>query len=86
MTDQLKDSTVMPKAPNPVNERPSTQTMKEYREERRSYKQAIKDRLQQGCLVFLSQEILFDELGKPVAMRYKKGKTFVGSTRTLQLV
>jgi hypothetical protein len=46
---------------------------------------AIKARLR-GFLVHLSNELMYDELGKPVAMKYRKGKTFVGSTKMLQLV
>lgn len=78
------NATVLPPAPVIYNERPKNMSMEEFRTARRHMNAAIKARLK-GFLVHLSNEVMLDELGKPVAMKFRKGRTFEGSTKNLQL-
>jgi hypothetical protein len=79
-------TTVLPPAVNPFNERPTTMSIEDYKAQRKLANKSIRSRLQRGILCFLSNEILFDELGHPVGMKWKKGKTFEGSVKFLQMV
>ena len=79
------NATVLPPAPVIYNERPNKMSFEDFKIARANMTKAIKARLR-GFLVHLANELMFDELGKPVAMKYRKGRQFVGSTKTLQLV
>lgn len=82
----MKNATVLPPAPEIINERPKKMTMKAYRAARTAMNKAIKARLQKGFLVFKSQELILDQQGRPVAKAFKRGHTHVGTTRFLQIV
>lgn len=79
------NATVLPPAPVIYNERPKKMSFEDFKVARANMNKAIKARLR-GFLVHLSNELMYDELGKPVAMKYRKGRTFVGSAKHLQLV
>jgi hypothetical protein len=78
-------STILPPAPDIVNERGPKQNFEAYKADRKASNKAIRERLK-GFLVHLSNEMLFDEQRRPIALRFKRGKTFTGSTAFLQLV
>ena len=84
-------ATVLPEAPNPVNERPENMPFYEYRALRKETNKIIKNRLQKGFLVFEAQRMILDEIGKPIGFAFRNklgkpaGKTQVGSTKHLQL-
>lgn len=83
---KLQTATVLPQAPAPVNERPDGMSFEDYKKLRKETNKTIRDRVKKGFLVFLSNEILLDAQNRPVGMKYRYGKTFVGNTRFLQLV
>ena len=75
----------LPAAPDPVNARPEGMSYEEYRTLRKETNNAIKNRLKKGFTVFVSNEILFDSAGRPVGLKYQRGRTFVGSTCELNV-
>ena len=81
----MKNATVLPPAPEIINERPKKMTFEEYKKASTAMNKAIKQRLQ-GFLVFESQTLILDKQGRPVAKAFKRGHTHVGTTRFLQLV
>ncbi len=83
---KLQNATVLPPAPAPVTERPESMSFEDYKNLRRETNKAIKERVKHGFLAFLSNEILLDAQNRPIGMKYRYGKTFVGNTRFLQLV
>lgn len=82
----MKSATVLPAAPDPVNERPAKMAFDAYQKLRTETNKAIKARLQNGFLVFKSQELIFDQQGRIIAKAFKRGHTHVGTTSILQLV
>lgn len=78
--------TILPAAPTPITKRPKDMLFEEYRELRAKVNKQIKKRLQQGFLVHLSNELMLDAKGRPVAMRFGTGKTLVGSTKFLPVI
>jgi hypothetical protein len=88
--DQHNHSTVLPPAPEIINERPDTMTFKDYQIARRASNQAIRER-RKGFLVFLANELLLDDKNRSIGFRFSRagkpfGKTHVGTTRFLQMV
>lgn len=81
----MKNATVLPPAPEIINERPKKMSFEQYKINRAAMNKAIRDRLR-GFLVFKSQELILDQQGRPVAKAFKRGHTHVGTTRMLQLV
>lgn len=82
----MKNATVLPPAPEIINERPKKMSFEAYKAARTAMNKAIKERLQKGFLVFKSQELILDQQGWPVAKAFKRGHTHVGTTRFLQIV
>jgi len=82
----MKNATVLPPAPDIINERPSKMSFEQYKTARTAMNKAIKQRLQKGFFVFKSQELILDQQGRSVAKLFKRGRTHVGTTRALQLV
>lgn len=83
---KLQNATVLPPAPAPVTERPESMSFEDYKNLRRETNKAIKERVKHGFLAFLSNEILMNENSHPFGMRYRRGLTFNGSTKMLQIV
>lgn len=83
---KLQTATVLPPAPMPVNERPDNMSFEDYKKLRKETNKAIRDRVKKGFLVFLSNEVLLNDRNQPIGMKYRTGKTLVGSTKMLQLV
>lgn len=88
--DQHNHSTVLPPAPEIINERPVNMTFKDYQIARKASNQALRDR-KKGVLVFLANEMLLDDKGRPIGFRFTRagkpyGKTHAGTTRFLQMV
>lgn len=75
----------LPTVPDPVNARPEEMSYEEYRTLRKETNNTIKNRLKKGVTVFVSNEVLFDSTGNPVGLKYKRSRTFVGSTRELKV-
>ena len=53
-----RHATVLPSAPDPINERPAGMSMKDYREARISVNKALRSRLKEGFLVYCAAEII----------------------------
>ena len=78
--------TILPEAPNPITKRPEKMPFEEYKTLRAKVNKLIRLRLQKGFLVHLSNELMLDAKGRPVAMRYGKGLTRIGSTADLSII
>jgi hypothetical protein len=88
--DRHNHATVLPEAPNPVNERPEGMSYQAYCELRKSVNATLRSR-KKGFLCFLANEMLLDDKGRPYGFLWTRnlkphGKTHIGSTRFLQLV
>jgi hypothetical protein len=81
-----RNATVLPTAPNPINERPDNMSMSDYRELRKETNRTLKNRIRRGFLVHLAQEFLLDDRGQIVGTKFRKGQTFVGDTKFLQVI
>lgn len=84
----MKNQAILPPAPEIITARPEGMSDMEYKLARKESRRKITKRLKNGFLVWLSNEVLFDDHQppRPIGMRYLKGLTFVGDTDNLQPV
>ena len=64
---KLLSATALPPAPEIINERPEGMDFKEYKERLKEMNQKLRKR-RKGFLVFLANEVLFDDKGRPYGM------------------